>query len=159
VHILSHVSKPSSISTTKKAVPRKRWHMAMKLLLWFVFLSVHFIPTPRYPRNMLSVESFVTCFYHREIIVVCILKRGILFWNSIGFKDVKLAIRGCIQKFPDWLPGAKTANGTAATRCNCIAILWVRLVSFAAITLCVASQQVFVVVVVVYFFMTQSGNF
>jgi hypothetical protein len=22
-------------------------------------------------------------------------------------------IRGCIQKFPDWPPGAKTANGTA----------------------------------------------
>jgi hypothetical protein len=22
-------------------------------------------------------------------------------------------IRGCIQKFPDWLPGARTANGTA----------------------------------------------
>jgi len=22
-------------------------------------------------------------------------------------------IRGCIQKFPDWLPGAKSANGTA----------------------------------------------
>jgi hypothetical protein len=34
------------------------------------------------------------------------------------------------------------------TRCSCIAILWVTLVSFAAITLCLASQQVFVVVVV-----------
>jgi hypothetical protein len=32
-------------------------------------------------------------------------------------------------------------------------------VSFAAITLCVASQRVFIVVVVVYFVMTQSGNF
>jgi hypothetical protein len=31
-------------------------------------------------------------------------------------------------------------------------------VSFAAITLCVASQRV-VIVVSVYFFMTQSGNF
>jgi hypothetical protein len=28
----------------------------------------------------------------------------------------------------------------SATRCSCFAILWVRLVSFAAITLCVASQ-------------------
>jgi hypothetical protein len=34
----------------------------------------------------------------------------------------------------------------SATRCSCTAILWVRLVSFAAITLRVASQQVFVVV-------------
>jgi hypothetical protein len=37
-------------------------------------------------------------------------------------------------------PRRRTANGTAlCTRCNRIAILWVSLVSFAAITLCVAS--------------------
>jgi hypothetical protein len=34
----------------------------------------------------------------------------------------------------------------SATRFSCIAILWVSLVSFAAVTLCVASQRVFVVV-------------
>jgi hypothetical protein len=34
----------------------------------------------------------------------------------------------------------------SATRCSCIAILWVSLVSFAAITLRIASQRVFVVV-------------
>jgi hypothetical protein len=34
----------------------------------------------------------------------------------------------------------------SATMCSCIAILWVSLVSFADITLCVASQRVFVVV-------------
>jgi hypothetical protein len=33
----------------------------------------------------------------------------------------------------------------SATRYSCIAILWVSIVSFAAITLCVASQQVFIV--------------
>jgi hypothetical protein len=33
------------------------------------------------------------------------------------------------------------------TRCSCIAILWVSLVSFAVITLSVASQRVFIVVV------------
>jgi len=37
------------------------------------------------------------------------------------------AIRGCIQKFPDWPPGARTANGTPVTRGNCIVILWVSL--------------------------------
>jgi hypothetical protein len=42
-------------------------------------------------------------------------------------------------------------------RCNCIGILWVIVVSFAAITLCVASQRVFIFVI--YFVMTQSGNF
>jgi hypothetical protein len=34
----------------------------------------------------------------------------------------------------------------SATRCSCIAILWVSLVSFTAITLCIASQWVFIVV-------------
>jgi len=34
----------------------------------------------------------------------------------------------------------------SATRCSCIAILWVSLATFAAITLCVSSQWVFVVV-------------
>jgi hypothetical protein len=44
----------------------------------------------------------------------------------------------------------------SATRCSCIAILWVSLVTSAAITLCFDSQRVFVVVVVVvvYFVMT-----
>jgi hypothetical protein len=45
----------------------------------------------------------------------------------------------------------------SATRCSSIAILWVSLASFAAITLCVASQRVFIVVG--YFVMTQSENF
>jgi hypothetical protein len=35
----------------------------------------------------------------------------------------------------------------SAIKCSCIATLWVSLVSFAAITLCVASQRVFIVVV------------
>jgi hypothetical protein len=34
----------------------------------------------------------------------------------------------------------------SATRCSCTAILWVSLVSFAAVTLYVASQRVFIVV-------------
>jgi hypothetical protein len=34
----------------------------------------------------------------------------------------------------------------SATRCSCIVILWVSLVSFAAIILCVASQRVFIIV-------------
>jgi hypothetical protein len=34
----------------------------------------------------------------------------------------------------------------SVTRCSCIAILWFSLVSFAAITLCVAFQRVFIVV-------------
>jgi hypothetical protein len=42
-------------------------------------------------------------------------------------------------------------------RCSCITISYDSLVGFAARTLCVASQRVFVVVV--YLVSTQSGNF
>jgi hypothetical protein len=35
----------------------------------------------------------------------------------------------------------------SATRCSCIDILWVSLASFDAITLCIASERVFIVVV------------
>jgi hypothetical protein len=38
----------------------------------------------------------------------------------------------------------------SATRCSCIAILWVNLVRFAAINLCVASQRVFIIIVVYF---------
>jgi hypothetical protein len=38
----------------------------------------------------------------------------------------------------------------SVTRCSRVAILWVSLVSFATMTLCLASQQVFIVVVVYF---------
>jgi hypothetical protein len=38
----------------------------------------------------------------------------------------------------------------SATRCSCIATLWVSLVGYAAITLCVASQRVFIFVSVYF---------
>jgi hypothetical protein len=64
---------------------------------------------------------------------------------------------GCIQKFPDWPLVVRTAMvQLSATRCSCIAILWVSLVSFAARTLCFASQRVFIVVISLS---TQSRNF
>jgi hypothetical protein len=58
-----------------------------------------------------------------------------------------IRVRGCIQKFLDWPPGATMqVVGLSATKCSCIAILWVSLVRFAAITLYVTSQRVFIVV-------------
>jgi hypothetical protein len=45
-----------------------------------------------------------------------------------------------------------------ATRCSCIAISWLSLVSFAAITLCVALQRV-ITKVSIYFVIDSSGNF
>jgi hypothetical protein len=76
-----------------------------------------------------------------------------MMWTCSMREGEENFVRGCIQKFPDWPPGARTANGKlSAARRGCIAILWISLVSFAAITLCVASQRVFVVVSV-YFVM------
>jgi hypothetical protein len=50
----------------------------------------------------------------------------------------------------------------SATRCSCIAIFWVSLVSFAAITLCVASQRLLLLLLLLLLLIslsTQSGNF
>jgi hypothetical protein len=69
-----------------------------------------------------------------------------------------ICLRGCVQKFPDWPPEMRTEMvQLSTTRRSSIAILWVRLVSFAVITLYVASQLVFISVST-YFIMTQSGN-
>jgi hypothetical protein len=46
----------------------------------------------------------------------------------------------------------------SATRCSCLAILWVSLVSFAAINLCVSSERV-IPKISVFFDTTESGNF
>jgi hypothetical protein len=51
---------------------------------------------------------------------------------------------------------AWSENCKCATRCSSIVILWVILMSFASITLCVASQRVFIVVISLS---TQSENF
>jgi hypothetical protein len=68
-----------------------------------------------------------------------------LFINNVIF--ISSGIRRCIQKFPDWPPGARTEMvHLSAPRFCCIAILWVSLVSFATLTLYVASQRVFIFV-------------
>jgi hypothetical protein len=47
----------------------------------------------------------------------------------------------------------------SATRCSYVAILWVSIVSFVAITLCAGFQWVFIVVGFLISLSTQSGNF
>jgi hypothetical protein len=70
---------------------------------------------------------------------------AVWLWSFSG--KTLLHVRGCIQKFPDWPPGERTANDTALSQwLNCIAILWVSLVSYAAITLGIASQRLFIFV-------------
>jgi hypothetical protein len=76
---------------------------------------------------------------------------------------ISLKIRQIIKKFYNQIRGLFKSFRTgrrerelqmvqlSATRCSCIPILWVSLVSFAAITLCVTFQRVLVVVVTIYF--------
>jgi len=52
--------------------------------------------------------------------------------------------RGCTQNFPDWPPGARTVKWYRSLPLGAVVSLF--LVSFAVITLCVASQRVFIVV-------------
>jgi hypothetical protein len=59
----------------------------------------------------------------------------------VGTQGNNTETRGHRRVYPDWLPGVRTANvKLCVTRCSCIAILLVSLVSFTAVTLCVASQ-------------------
>jgi hypothetical protein len=52
-------------------------------------------------------------------------------------------VRGCVQNFADWPPGARLQMvQLSVTRCSCIAILWVSLVSFLHNPLCFFSTSV-----------------
>jgi hypothetical protein len=49
---------------------------------------------------------------------------GKIIMNDETEMTVGGSVRGCIQKFPDWPPGARTAMvQLSAIRCCCIAIL------------------------------------
>jgi hypothetical protein len=95
--------------------------------------------------------SFIICFVNVTManghsfcmdFVLCTSDRCC---NHLLYEDIYKSYRtGCLE------PDLKMVQ-LSATRYNFIAILWVRLVSFAAITLCVASQRVFIVVVIIYF--------
>jgi hypothetical protein len=93
----------------------------------------------------------------------CLSRKFLLAWTGLKnhchttrfqpvYEDVTKSFRtGRLERKLQMVP-------LSANKCSCIAILWLSLVSFAAITLCVTSQRVFIVVSV-YFVMTQSGNF
>jgi hypothetical protein len=91
-------------------------------------------------------------------------------WMDIGQDDIQ-RWASILQRWTSWLYEVVSKSfGTGrlerelqmielcATRCSCIATLWVSLVSFAAITLCVASQRVLLLLLFISL-STQSGNF
>jgi hypothetical protein len=95
--------------------------------------------------NALYIRKFIQCYILQS-------------WLNIAFSAVYV-IRGCTKNFRTGrLEREPQITELSATRWSCIAILWVSLVSFAATTLCAASQRV-MPKVSVYFVMTQSGNF
>jgi hypothetical protein len=92
--------------------------------------------------------AYVICVFHKNSMEVDAFYHLIRADHYTIRRKLILNIRGCMQKFPDWPPRARTQMvQLSATMCSCIAILWVSLVSSAAIILCVASQRVFIVVV------------
>jgi hypothetical protein len=80
----------------------------------------------------------------------CVTLRDAICWNVESYEGVFKSFRtGRLERELQMIQ-------LSATRCSCIAILWVSLVSFAAITLCIASQRV---CNVVYFVIDQSEKF
>jgi hypothetical protein len=68
--------------------------------------------------------------------VYCKFHQGVVFYTSWT-----RAVRGCTKVSGLAAYSEKWNWYSSPTRCSCIAILWVSLVSFAAITLYVASQR------------------
>jgi hypothetical protein len=115
----------------------------------FNIIPVIMLSFLRFVKSLFSL-AFLYCYRVplNQFLVMYILHMYVrVCMHAYVFIYLCTYVGGCIHKFQDWPPGARTANGTAVTRCSCIAILWVSLVSFAAVTLCVVSQRVFIVVV------------
>jgi hypothetical protein len=92
----------------------------------------------------------VTISNHRVSCFYALLTRNSQYGHSIIWSCLSVPLptnEGVSKSFrTDSLERDLQTVQLSATRCGCIAILWVSLVSFAAITLCVASQREFIVV-------------
>jgi len=91
--------------------------------------------------SIYCTHACIVCTFYSKVF----LKIGV--WAVYGlvssclYEDVSKSFRtGCLEWELQMLL-------FCATRCSCIAILWVSLTSFVAITLCVTSQWVFIIIV------------
>jgi hypothetical protein len=114
------------------------------MLLHIVCLvqCIHKLQTFPYP--VVSPFNFPTCdstLAHTSN--CCVFFLSVLYNNLCG---VHMRVYPKASGLAAWSKNCKWYSSLPAIRCSCITILWVSLMSFAAITLCVASQQVFVVV-------------
>jgi hypothetical protein len=76
---------------------------------------------------------------------------GFLGWTLLGFFNTRERSNNCRRACSEVIhrrvyPNVSGLAAWSATRCCYIAILWIIVVSFAAIILCIASRQVFVIV-------------
>jgi hypothetical protein len=153
------------------------WNICFTAMIQYTDGHLQYPPWCRWVRSRdLKRKTFQIFIFHRWIpvirmsFVIC----GKLF---ISYRDIKNLYskfqRCCLLSFFKWhMPvdyeGVSKSFRTgrleqelqvvqlSATRYSCIAILWVSLVSFASITLCIASRMVIVVVVVVVYFVIDS---
>jgi hypothetical protein len=90
----------------------------------------------RWQATLLSALSAPTDRIHEVHLVIAEFKKGLLHMYegvSKSYRTRRLEREPQMAQF-------------SATRCSCIAILWISLVRFAAITLYIASQGLFIVV-------------
>jgi hypothetical protein len=105
-------------------------------------INLGYIRYPATCREVVSVNGTILSIYHSSM-------------NS----EPQALYGGVSKNFPNWPPERELQMvQLSASRCSCMAILWVSIVSLAAITLCVTFQRVFNFVIVIYL-STQSGNF
>jgi hypothetical protein len=70
------------------------------------------LPNPCLEEEEEDVYNFSFAFCYVRFKKNCTSFVRILIHLIIYFMKQLSTVRGCIQKFPDWPPGAKTANGT-----------------------------------------------
>jgi hypothetical protein len=101
--------------------------------------------SPHFPYSISLILTYHLC--------LC-LPNGLFPWgfaNNILYLHIQVEYEGVSKGFRTGrLQQELQMIQLSATRCSCIATLWVSLVSFAAIILYVASQRVFIIVIVYF---------
>jgi hypothetical protein len=131
-------------------------HLCLHLLDYGLYwLTIFMIPPGKeiiMPLDpILSQLHTVTLYFDNNLWLMCTSPKNLYRFSYQIYEGVSINLRtGRLERELQMVQ-------LSATERSCITVLWVSLVSFAAIILCVASQGVFIDVV--YLVMTQSRNF
>jgi hypothetical protein len=119
-----------------RVVMRWRWRQQVPPKRWYPTATLHGVTTQKTSTHW----SWLSCTSDPTQQ----LQRLSKVKNIKTYERVSKSFRtGCLKRELQMVQ-------LSATRCSCIAILWVSLTCFAAMTLCVASQRVFIVVSVYF---------